>query len=61
MTKEIEKWWDNVSKGYQKGSNIHTKAAHYGPYAPNENELNLLGKVKGKKILEIGCGGVNVQ
>lgn len=28
----------------------------YGPYAPTEDELNLLGDVVGKKILEIGCG-----
>ena len=57
MTKEIEKRWDEVSKGYQKDSKIHTKSVHYGPYAPDENELKLLGNVKGKKILEIGCGG----
>ncbi len=57
MTKEIEKWWDETSKHYQKESKIHTRSAHYGPYAPDENKLKLLGNIKGKKILEIGCGG----
>ena len=57
MTKEIEKYWNKASKGYQENSKIETKSAHYGPYAPNENKLKLLGSVKGKKILEIGCGG----
>lgn len=57
MTKEIEKWWDEASRGYQGDSDIGTDSAHYGPYAPNENKLRLLGNVKGKEILEIGCGG----
>jgi len=57
MTRDIEKWWDDSSKGYQEDSKIGVKFAHYGPYAPNENKLKLLGNVKGKKILEIGCGG----
>jgi SAM-dependent methyltransferase len=30
---------------------------HYGPLAPGERELGLLGNVRGKRILEIGCGG----
>ncbi|MBW3022960.1 class I SAM-dependent methyltransferase [Candidatus Woesearchaeota archaeon] len=57
MIKEIEKWWNESSKWYQKGTKVGTKSAHYGPCAPDESELKLLGNVKGKKILEIGCGG----
>jgi ubiquinone/menaquinone biosynthesis C-methylase UbiE len=57
MTKEVEKWWNETSFGYQKDAQIHTKYAHYGPCAPDENKMKLLGNVKGKKILEIGCGG----
>jgi len=57
MTKEIKKWWEETTERYQKSSDIHTRSAHYGPYCPDEDELNLLGNVKGKKILEIGCGG----
>lgn len=57
MTREIEKWWDSVSNNYQEGSKIRSDSVHYGPFAPNEEKLNLLGNVRGKKILEIGCGG----
>lgn len=57
MTKEIEKWWNETSKGYQEDSKIRTKSAHYGPYAPDENKIRLLGSVREKRILEIGCGG----
>ncbi len=28
----------------------------YGPFAPTEEELNLFGRVNGKKVLELGCG-----
>ncbi len=57
MAKEIENWWDETSKFYQKSSTIPLRSAHYGPYSPDESAFNLLGRVKGKKILEIGCGG----
>lgn len=29
----------------------------YGPGAPNEDELQLIGPVADKHVLEIGCGG----
>jgi ubiquinone/menaquinone biosynthesis C-methylase UbiE len=54
---DIRKCWNTISKSYQKKHKISTKYAHYGPNCPNENDLNLLGSVKGKRILEIGCGG----
>jgi len=57
MTKEIEKWWNEASRCYQEDNKMPQKSAHYGPYAPDENELKLLGNVRDKKILEIGCGG----
>ena len=28
----------------------------YGPNGPTERELRLLGDVKGKRVLELGCG-----
>lgn len=56
MTKEIKKWWEYSSRSYQKESKIPVDI-HYGPGAPNENELKLLGNLKGKNVLEIGCGG----
>jgi len=30
---------------------------HYGPISPGESDLRLLGDVKDKDVLEIGCGG----
>ncbi len=57
MTKDIQKWWDETARSYQASSEIHTKSAHYGPYAPDEAELKLLGNIKGKRVLELGCGG----
>lgn len=49
--------WNEASEYYQALHDISTGSAHYGPWAPLENELRLLGDVHGLKILEIGCGG----
>lgn len=56
MTKEIEKWWDKEAKNYQELCKIPLDI-HYGPGSPNEKHLKLLGDIRNKKILEIGCGG----
>ncbi|NIO44242.1 MAG: methyltransferase domain-containing protein, partial [Candidatus Aenigmarchaeota archaeon] len=53
----IRKAWNKMSKSYQNAHKIPTKHAHYGPGVSDEDKLKLLGNVKGKKILEIGCGG----
>lgn len=55
--KEIKKWWEETSKWFQKDAKIPTNSAHWGVHAPDENKLNLLGRVKGETILEVGCGG----
>lgn len=57
MVKEVGEWWDEASPWFQKWARLSTKSADYGPFAPRESRLKLLGNVKGKKILEIGCGG----
>ncbi|MAG79222.1 hypothetical protein CMI40_02500 [Candidatus Pacearchaeota archaeon] len=56
MTKETKKWWEGMAKYYQEECKIPIDI-HYGPGSPNEKELKLLGNLKGKNILEIGCGG----
>lgn len=56
MSNEIKEWWNKNSDRYQDGSNIRVDKVHYGPFSPDEDELNLLGDVKGKKIIELGCG-----
>jgi SAM-dependent methyltransferase len=49
--------WDRISARYQARAQLSTGAAHYGPWAPDENDLRLLGDVRGRRILELGCGG----
>jgi ubiquinone/menaquinone biosynthesis C-methylase UbiE len=49
--------WNRNSATYQSRHDIPTDTALYGPWAPTENELRLLGDVQGKRILEVGCGG----
>lgn len=40
--------WDRARGG--------SDAVAYGPEIPGEDELRLLGDVKGKRVLELGCG-----
>lgn len=49
--------WDIISKSYQEETRISLEDVHYGPISAGESELKLLGRVKDKDILEIGCGG----
>jgi len=49
--------WNQIAASYQQRHAIPTDSAHYGPWAPPENQLRLLGDVKGLRILEVGCGG----
>jgi ubiquinone/menaquinone biosynthesis C-methylase UbiE len=55
-SKKIKKWWEEASKHYQEKFKIPI-SIHYGPGAPLEDELKLLGNIRKKNILEIGCGG----
>jgi SAM-dependent methyltransferase len=52
-----KKGWNIISKEYQEKTQISLEDVHYGPISPGELELKLLGNVKGKRVLEIGCGG----
>ena len=49
--------WDRHAAAYQAGAQLPTDTAHYGPDIPDESELRLLGDLKGKRVLELGCGG----
>ena len=48
--------WDRFSAAYQAGARLSTDVAHYGPDIGTEAELHLLGDLKGKRVLELGCG-----
>ncbi len=56
MTSDTKDWWESYSEAYQDDCQIPVDI-HYGPSSPNEDELNLLGDLKGRDVLEIGCGG----
>lgn len=49
--------WDKYSAGYQAGARLPTDTAHYGPDIATETELRLVGHLRGKRVLELGCGG----
>lgn len=52
-----EQAWDRHSDDYQAAHNIPTGYIHYGPHCPTEDDLDLLGEVSGKNVVELGCGG----
>jgi SAM-dependent methyltransferase len=49
--------WDRHSSTYQEGARLPTDVAHYGPDIGTEADYRLLGDLKGKRVLELGCGG----
>ena len=52
----VKKHWKLESAAYQKRHNILTNRVH-GLTDIIEKDLKLLGKIEGKKIIELGCGG----
>ena len=57
MRKAIQAGWDEMSRDYQNQTDISVEDVHYGPLCPGESELQILGDVRGKRILDIACGG----
>jgi SAM-dependent methyltransferase len=49
--------WNEISSNYQADTYISTNDVHYGPLGLGERSLGLLGDVRGKRVIEIGCGG----
>ena len=56
IKKAIQAGWDEMSDSYQAESRISLDDVHYAPIAPGERELQLLGDVSGKRVLELACG-----
>lgn len=48
--------WDQVADGYARLHDWPDTDVHYGPLAPNESELGLLGPLGGARVLVLGCG-----
>ena len=59
MTDQIDmrRTWNEIAPHYQAEHRIPCDFVHYGPHCPNEDQLQLIGDVKGRRVLEIGCGG----
>jgi len=51
-------YWDGVAAKYARETRISTDAFHLGPLLPSAGRLGLLPRrLKGRRCLEIGCGG----
>jgi len=53
----IRNHWNLIAFKYQKNRNLSFDDIEYALGYARESDLNLLGDVKGKKIIELGCGG----
>ena len=56
MVNDSTSAWDEFTEDYQRNARLATDTAHYGPDIPAEADLRLLGDLKGKRVLELGCG-----
>lgn len=52
----IQAGWDEMSDDYQVDTHISLEDVHYAPLCPGERELQIIGDVAGKKVLELACG-----
>jgi len=48
--------WNKIAHDYVRQYDISTGTIHYGPLCPGEDKLHLLGNLRRKKVLELGCG-----
>lgn len=49
--------WDRYAAAYQDAARWPSSVVHYGPDLPTEEELRLLGDLRHKRVLDLGCGG----
>ena len=57
MPPDVAGSWDRAAQAYEAGAQLPTDVAHYGPDIGTEADFRLLGDLKGKRVLELGCGG----
>lgn len=57
--RKAKEWWDNWAEHFQNeyGETDIPVGVAYGPGAPHDDDLGLLGELDGKKAVELGCGG----
>lgn len=61
MTDDIAGAWDRLSPSYQRSTSLPTDVVHYGPNIGTEADFRLLGDLRGKRVLELGCGGAQAS
>ena len=49
--------WNAITAAYQARHRLPTDRLIYGVRCPSEDELGLLGDVRGRRVLVLGCGG----
>jgi 2-polyprenyl-3-methyl-5-hydroxy-6-metoxy-1,4-benzoquinol methylase len=52
--------WDRYAAAYQAAARWPTDVVHYAPDVPTEASLRLLGDLKGRRVLDLGCGAGQV-
>jgi 2-polyprenyl-3-methyl-5-hydroxy-6-metoxy-1,4-benzoquinol methylase len=60
MPDEAKRWWETHGREYQEICRVPIDVL-YGTGSPNEDSLQLIGRVAGKRVLEIGCGGAQAS
>ena len=55
----IKEEWEKRSVGYLK--EYQPIEIDYGPGVPSEDKLKIIGSVKNKKLLDLGCGGGQIS
>jgi SAM-dependent methyltransferase len=48
--------WTRFSLAGPAGAALDADTVHYGPGIPTEHDLRLLGRVDGKRVLDLACG-----
>ncbi len=48
--------WDRVAARRSSGDSLAPDTVQYGPDLPSDDDLRLIGDVKGKRVLDLGCG-----
>jgi len=56
VSSDIASTWERFAGVYQESAALPATVTHYGPDIAGEDELRLLGDLKGKRVLELGCG-----
>jgi SAM-dependent methyltransferase len=56
MDEFLAKGWDDIAEAYQKRYQVKVSPIVYCPFGPTEEELNLIGEKRDKRIIDIGAG-----